>query len=166
MAANEPGQPALTPTANGDSFTRETVVSQSPASDWDPAIAASAAGEVAVSWDTYDKGDYDVYFRRLRFDRDIRMDPPVAAAAGPNFEARSSLAYDPQGRLWVAYEASEEKWGKDFGAYETTGIALYQGHTIRVKCFRGAESLTTSDALSTAMSSLTARSSCQPDAKR
>ena len=127
------------------------MVSQSPASDWDPAIAASASGEVAVSWDTYDKGNYDVYFRRLRFEREIRMEAPVPVAATPNFEARSAIAYDREGRLWVAYEASEEKWGKDFGAYETAGVALYQGHNLRVKCFRGADALTTADPLAEAL---------------
>jgi hypothetical protein len=124
---------------NGDRFGPETTVSFSSASDWDPAIATSASGEVAVSWDTYDKGDYDVYFRRLRATGSgpIQMDPPTPVAASQNFEARSSVAYDAKNRLWVAYEASEKKWGKDFGAYETTGVALYQGHNIKVKCFAG-----------------------------
>ena len=57
--------------------------------------------------------------------------PPIPVAASQNFEARSSVAYDAQSRLWVAYEASDTKWGKDFGAYETTGVALYQGHNSR-----------------------------------
>src|SRR5215470_17872918 len=51
----------------GDGFAPEAVVSISPASDWDPAIAAASNGEVAISWDTYDKGDYDVYLRRVFF---------------------------------------------------------------------------------------------------
>ena len=78
---------------SGDGFTRETAVSTSFASDWDPAIAASRDGEVAVVWDTYDKGDYDVYFRRLRAEgarAQIRMGPPIAAAASRGFEARPS----------------------------------------------------------------------------
>ena len=129
----------------GDAFSAETVVSFSPMSDWDPAIATAPNGEVAVSWDTYDKGDYDVYFRRLRADPDIQMDAPIPVAASRNFEARSSIAYDKQDRLWVAYEASDIKWGKDFGAYETTGIALYQGHNLQVKCFQGANAFTTAE---------------------
>jgi hypothetical protein len=128
---------------NGEQFTREAVVSFSPASDWDPAIAAAGNGEVAVSWDTYDKGDYDVYFRRLKMDGEIRMDAPVPVAASQNFEARSSIAYDSQNRLWVAYEASTRKWGKDFGAYETTGVSLYQDHNAQVKCFQGSQAFST-----------------------
>ncbi len=136
---------------NGDRFGREVVVSSSTASDWDPAIAASAAGEVAVSWDTYDKGDYDVYLRGLRYDGAVRMDAPVAVAASENFEARSSIAYGPNNRLWVAYEAASVKWGKDFGAYETTGVALYQGHNIRLKCFDGAKEFTTAEELASVL---------------
>ena len=70
-------------------------------------------------------------------ERPNQMEEPVPVAASPNFEARSSIAYDSQNRLWVAYEASSAKWGKDFGAYETTGVSLYQDHTIRAKCFQG-----------------------------
>jgi len=135
----------------GDRFTREERVSFSPASDWDPAIAAAANGEIAVSWDTYDKGDYDVYLRRMRWDGRVRMEAPAPVAASRNFEARSAAAYDPQNRLWVAYEASDAKWGKDFGAYETTGIALYQGHNLRVKCFEGSQAFATADDLAAAL---------------
>ncbi len=127
---------------NGDGFSPESLVSFSKNSDWDPAIATSANGEIAVAWDTYDKGDYDVYFRRLRLDGGIKMDAPVPVAASPRFEARASIAYDRQNRLWVAYEASDTKWGKDYGAYETTGVALYQDHTAKVKCFQGNQALT------------------------
>jgi hypothetical protein len=129
----------------GDRFSRETLVSFSRASDWDPAIAAAPNGEVAVAWDTYDKGDYDVYFRRLRWEGGVRMDAPIPVAASQNFEARASAAYDSQSRLWVAYEASDTKWGKDFGAYETTGVALYQDHRLRVKCFQGANAYDAGD---------------------
>ena len=121
----------------GDRFSRETTVSFSKASDWDPSIATSANGEVAVSWDTYDKGDYDVYFRRLKMAGTVQMDPPVAVAASEKFEARSSIGYDRQNRLWVAYETSEAKWGKDQGPYEKIGVPLYRNHNVAVKCFQG-----------------------------
>ena len=35
---------------------------------------------------------------------------PAALRPGP------PLAYDPQGRLWIAYEEGPEQWGKDYGA--------------------------------------------------
>jgi hypothetical protein len=123
---------------DGDHFTRETTVSFSKASDWDPSIATSANGEVAVAWDTYDKGDYDVYFRRLKMAKSIEMEQPVPVAASERFEARSSIAYDRQNRLWVAYETSEAKWGKDQGPYSKIGVPLYRNHNVAVKCFQGA----------------------------
>jgi len=133
---------------NGDTFWPEAIVSTSPASDWEPAIAASSDGQVAVSWDTYDKGDYDVYVRRLHLTDHIAMDTPIPIAATLDFEARSSVAFDPQDRLWIAYEVSGPKWGKDYGSYDTTGVALYHNHTIQVVCLVGNNLYTTDDDLS------------------
>jgi hypothetical protein len=135
----------LTSVQNGDSFWPETIVSTSPASDWDPAIAAAPNGDIAISWDTYDKGDYDVYLRRMRFTDQVSQDAPIAVAATVNFEARSSLAYDPQGRLWIAYEFAGTRWGKDFGAFDTTGLPLYSSHTIQVRCLIGNDLYSTMD---------------------
>ncbi len=131
---------------NGDSFGSETLVSTSKASDWDPAIAASPNGDIAVSWDTYNKGDYDVYFSRMRSDEKskIELDPPVTAAATPFFEAHSSIAFDAHNRLWLAYETSTARWGKNFGAYDSTGTPLYEDRNIRVKCFDGGAVFSTS----------------------
>jgi hypothetical protein len=129
----------------GDTFAPEAIVSVSPASDWDPAIAAAPDGEVAISWDTYDKGDYDVYLRRVRFTDQIGLDDPIPIAATVNFEARSSLAYDSQNRLWIAYEVAGSRWGKDFGVFDTTGLPLYSAHTIQVRCLIGNDLYTTSD---------------------
>ena len=134
-----------------DSFSPETVVSASPASDWDPAIAAAPGGDVAISWDTYDKGDYDVYLRRARFNGKIAMDNPIPIAATVNFEARSSLAYDAIGRLWIAYETAGPKWGKDFGTADTSGVALYQNHSIAVRCLIGADLYATTDPVARVM---------------
>ncbi len=136
---------------DGEGFSPESVVSFSKNNDWDPAIAAAPNGEVAVAWDTYDKGDYDVYFRRLRMDGGIKMDAPVPVAASNGFEARASVAYDGQSRLWVAYEASDAAWGKDFGAYETSGDALYVNHTAKVKCFQGNQALAPAGDLAAAL---------------
>jgi hypothetical protein len=136
---------------NGDRFGPEKLVSFSPASDWDPAIAASANGDVAVAWDTYDKGDYDVYFRRLKSgpgnNGQIIETDPVPAAASNDFEARPSIVFDVRNRLWVAYEVASPRWGKDFGAYDTTGTPLYEDRNIRVKCFDGDSAFTTSSDL-------------------
>src|SRR5579871_2275065 len=129
----------LTSVQNGSSFWPETIVSTSTASDWEPSIAASADGQVVIGWDTYDKGDYDVYVRRAHFSGQIGFDAPIPIAATLNFEVRSTLAFDPQNRLWIAYEVSGPQWGKDYGLYDTTGIALYHNHTIQVRCLVGTD---------------------------
>jgi hypothetical protein len=141
----------LTTAQTGDTFAPESIVSVSSASDWDPAIAAAPDGEVAISWDTYDKGDYDVYVRRARFTDQVGLDDPIPIAATLNFEARSSIAYDPQNRLWIAYEVSGPRWGKDFGTYDTTGIGLYQNHTIQVRCLIGNDLYNTTNDVATVL---------------
>lgn len=125
---------------DGERFTPEAAISFSKASDWDPSIATAANGEVAVAWDTYDKGDYDVYFRRLRMQGGIGMDEPVPVAASLAFEARPSIAYDRQSRLWVAYETADLKWAKDNGPYGSRrGVGIYRNHNVAVKCFQGSQ---------------------------
>ncbi len=128
---------ALVARQAGDGFPAEQRVSNSSQSDWAPRIAAAGNGDVAVSWDTYDDGSYDIYARRLSHDGEIELGSVVAVAASPLFEARSSVAFDAQDRLWVAYEESFSGWGKDFGAYETTGSGLYQDTTVRVRVIEG-----------------------------
>ena len=59
----------------------------------------------------------------------------TAVAASARYEAYPSIAYDPSGQLWVAYEQGGERWGKDFGAYDTTGLALYQGRDVQLVGF-------------------------------
>ena len=136
---------------SGNAFSPEATVSFSKASDWDPAIASSPNGDVAVTWDTYDKGDYDVYARRLRAAPELAMDPPIAIAATPDFEARSSAAYDPHDRLWIAYEVSSPRWGGNFTLEDTSGSPLYEYRDIRLKCLDGATLETTAEDLINAM---------------
>jgi len=126
-------------------FTPESVISFSPADNWDPAIAASGDGQVVIAWDTYDKGDYDVYVRRVRFNAAITTDDPIPIAVSMNFEARASLAFDPLNRLWIAYETAPPKWGKDWSVYNTTGVMLYEDHTVAVRCLNGNDLYATTD---------------------
>jgi hypothetical protein len=98
---------------------------------WYPAIAAGPDGKVAIAYDVYDKGDYDVRVAILH-DGEIN---DQAVAASPRFEARPAVAYDAHGRLWIAYEEGPEKWGKNYGALETDrGSPLYDIRSVRVAC--------------------------------
>ena len=98
---------------------------------WHPAVAASADGKLAVAYDVYKDGDYDV--RVAILDGERVTDVPVADSR--QFEARPALSYDPEGRLWIAYEEGPEKWGKNYGALETDrGNPLYNVRSVRVAC--------------------------------
>jgi len=112
-------------TAEGWSKARE--VSAQKRNCWAPAIAATK-GKVAVAWDTYEKGDYDVWVREFSGGKpgDAR---PVANTA--DYEARAALTYDKDGALWIAWEKSGPTWGKDWGALvRDEGIGLYRDRQI------------------------------------
>ena len=98
---------------------------------WCPALAAGPGGQVAVAYDVYKDGDYDVHVAVIN-GKDVK---DYAVADSPLFEARPSVVYDTQGRLWIAYEEGPEKWGKNFGALETDrGHPLYGVRSVRVAC--------------------------------
>jgi hypothetical protein len=118
-------------TQNGNAFPKAVAVSKSNGNEWNPAIAADTNGRVTVAWDSYRNGNYDVFVRTATNPGSWGGETPIAAT--PRFESYPSIAYDPAGTLWVAYEEGAEKWGKDFGAYETTGFALYHGRAVRLR---------------------------------
>ncbi len=116
----------------GSGFSKAALVSSSKGNEWDPAIAADSSGRVSVVWDSYRAGNYDIVARTAVSGK---WGAETLVAATAKYEAYPSAAYDKSGRLWVAYEEGGERWGKDFGAYDTNGLALYQGRTIRLKGF-------------------------------
>ena len=115
---------------HGDQFSSPYKISTSNANEWNPAIAADRSGHVSVAWDSYRNGNYDVYIRTFS-NGSWGKEIPVAASA--RYEAYPSITYDATGCLWIAYEEGGKSWGKDFGAYSTPGIALYQGRAIRLR---------------------------------
>ena len=115
---------------DGDSFTEPAVIAASSGNEWNPAIAADRSGRVAVAWDSYRAGNYDVF---LRTAVNVEWGGEVAVATTARYEAYPSLAYEPGGRLWIAYEEGHKRWGKDYGADESTGVALYKGRAVRLR---------------------------------
>jgi hypothetical protein len=121
-------------TAEG--FAPPVVVTQAPANAWCPAIAASASqpAEVTIAWDTYAKGDYDVYARTFQ---GSTAGEPFAVADTQNFEARPAAAYDGKRRLWLAWEQTGENWGKDTGGKTPLtgkkGTPLYFQRELKVR---------------------------------
>ena len=118
---------------------REPVrVSESPKSDWEPALAAGPDGRAWVAWDTYDRGNYDVMFRAYRGGRLERRCGRVTSSE--RFEAQADVAVDAQGRPWIAWNESGVNWGKDQGFLITPPMStpLHQERSIRVVMWDGA----------------------------
>jgi hypothetical protein len=105
---------------------------------WHVAIAAGPKDQWQVACDCYSSDDdYDIELpihgnsnqAIAHFDL-----PPFSTS---RFEARPSLAYDSQGRLWIAYEEGPEQWGKDYGALVADqGEPLYSRRSVRVVCLQ------------------------------
>jgi hypothetical protein len=105
---------------------------------WYPAVTAGPADELAYAYDIYQDGDYDV--RVVLAHKEREPNRPIATSA--RFEARPSVCYDSQGRLWVAYEEGQEMWGKDYGAVEKKpGNPLYSSRSVRVVCLENGKLL-------------------------
>ena len=85
---------------------------------------------MTVAWDSYRNGSYDVYARTATAPGQWGSEIPVAAT--PLYEAYPSIAYDAQGRLWIAYEVGPDNWGKDFGAHRSTGVPVYEARGVRL----------------------------------
>ncbi|MFM8890996.1 MAG: hypothetical protein ACKOTB_05100 [Planctomycetia bacterium] len=117
------------------SWTPARVVSTQARNCWTPAIAAASSGMVAVAWDTYDKGDYDVWLRE--FPGDGEPSQPLAVADTADYEARPALTFDREGGLWIAYEMGSPSWGKDSGPYDNGGNPLYKGRQIGLVVRKG-----------------------------
>ncbi|HTM48633.1 MAG TPA: hypothetical protein VL285_08135, partial [Bryobacteraceae bacterium] len=93
---------------DGGKWSAETRVSESPANDWEPAVAAGPDGTAYVAWDTYDKGNYDIHFRSYQ---NGSLSPLQPLTSSPKFQAHAAVAVDSRGRPWVAWDESGVNWG-------------------------------------------------------
>ncbi|MGC3971269.1 MAG: hypothetical protein QM775_29185 [Pirellulales bacterium] len=113
------------------SWTAERTVSAHARNCWTPAVAAAQDGRIAIAWDTYDKGDYDIFVREYASTADAApVGEALAAADSPDYEARPAITYDKAGALWISYELGDPSWGKDSGPYDNGGNPLYRGRQI------------------------------------
>ncbi len=100
-----------------DSWSSPIKVTEHPANDWEPSIALNSRGEVAIAWDSYRHGNYDIFLRRFV---EGRLQPLERITVSEDFQAHVSLAYDHRDRLWLAWDNGGPNWGKDH--YGINGI--------------------------------------------
>jgi hypothetical protein len=120
----------------GGKWSDEVRVSESPANDWEPAVAAGPDGAAYIAWDTYDKGNYDIQFRSYQ---DRKLSPLQPLTSSPKFQAHAAVAVDGRGRPWVAWDESGVNWGKDQGFLIPVPLAtpLHQQRSVRLAAWDG-----------------------------
>ncbi|MGA2133841.1 MAG: hypothetical protein ABSH50_16220 [Bryobacteraceae bacterium] len=98
---------------------------------WNPDAAFDPEGNLHAAWDSYQSGNYDIFYRRITADGTAGAIEQVTKS--PGFDAHPSLAVDGQGRPWLAWDQSGANWGKDWShddQYRST--VLYKDRSIRV----------------------------------
>ena len=93
----------------GSAWGEEGFVTENPANDWEPVVAAYRDGSFHVAWDSY-RGDYDVMYRSFGTSG---WGSEMAVAASARLENHATLAVDERDRVWVAFEIGPEKWAAD-----------------------------------------------------
>ncbi len=103
-----------------DGWTAPVRVSDLPGNNWCPALAALPDGRIAVGWDGYAAGSYDVY---LRFaEADGTLGAIMRLSSDDRFHAHLALAPAPDGSVWAAWNRAQNDWGKDNHPYRNTRI--------------------------------------------
>ncbi|WP_018628730.1 hypothetical protein [Niabella aurantiaca] len=114
--------------------------------NWWPAVAAAPDGSIAIAWDGYAKGSYDIYLRRYIKGK---WQAEQAVIATEKFEAHPSIAYDQKNRLWIAWDESGANWGKDVGfLLDQQQTRLHESRAVKLICMDGDRIMTTKQALS------------------
>ena len=87
-------------------------VSESPANDWEPQVAGGPNGQAHIVWDSYDAGNYDVFYRSYA---NGSLGEIEQVTSSPRFQAHANVAVAPDGTPWLAWDESGTNWGKDHG---------------------------------------------------
>ena len=88
--------------AKGTAWSKPIRVTSHAAGDWEPRLAFAAADEALIVFDSYRRGNFDVFLAKVTPAGKVTITP---IAATDRYEARAAAAASPDGKtLWVAYE--------------------------------------------------------------
>ena len=74
---------------------------------WRPAVAVDGQGRVVVAWSENRDGNFDLY-RRVYDPKTSQWSEPKRLTENPGADAHVALAVDPDGRVWMAWQAWED----------------------------------------------------------
>ena len=98
---------------------------------WNPDAVFDHDGNLHTAWDSYQDGNYDIFYRRIGADGTPGAVEQLTKS--PGFDAHPSLAIDGQGRPWLAWDQSGANWGKDWSHDDQNpSTVLYKDRSIRV----------------------------------
>lgn len=98
---------------------------------WNPDAGSDRDGNLHAAWDSYQNGDYDIFYRRVAANG--TPDPIERVTKSPRFEAHPSVAVDQLSRPWLAWDQSGANWGKDWNHQDQNrSTVLYKDRSIRV----------------------------------
>lgn len=108
----------------GSTWTEPVAISQVPGNNWMPAITICTDGKLAIAWDGYGNGSYDIYLRFVQFSNgELELQPIKRLTNDSYYHANVSLAPTPDGGVWLAWNKGTSNWGKDNEVYRRYRIA-------------------------------------------
>ena len=123
----------LLSTLRGSEWSKPAEISGPSA--WMPDAASDSAGNLYIAWDSYRTGNYDIFLRKVNADGS--MEPIQQVTHSGKFQAHASVAVDPAGRVWLAWDESGDNWGKDWNCDDQTrSTTLYSTATRAWPCSR------------------------------
>ena len=105
-------------------------------SAWHPEAAVDRSGNLWVTWDSYRSGNFDIFLRQIEAGK--TLGPEIQVTKSPVFQAHPTIAIDPLGRVWLAWDESDANWGKDWTRDDQDrGTVLYKNRRTKVAVFAG-----------------------------
>ncbi len=111
---------------HGGELAGPVAVTAGPGNKWEPAVDVAPDGTAWIAYDSYERGNYDVFLVAVRADGGkLVVDQPVPIATTADFEAHAAVDAQDERFVWVAYDAAGPNWGKDYARYSTRRNGRY-----------------------------------------